>query len=56
MYIFLFISIIAIIVFFNNFVAILKKVKDGQETGGNTFLCCITLIYIWGCLIICVAP
>jgi hypothetical protein len=52
MYISLLLGIISIVVFFTNFVAILKKVREGQETSGNTFRCCLTLIYIWGCTII----
>ncbi|GAA0085291.1 hypothetical protein UT300007_17300 [Clostridium sp. CTA-7] len=42
------IGIICIILFVNNIISIMHKVRDGKEdTIKNTFVCCITLIYLW---------
>lgn len=41
------IGIICIIVFVNNFVSILHKVRDGKDTSKSTFICCLTLMYLW---------
>lgn len=44
----LFIGIISIIVFLNNFISILKKIKNDKETSYNTMWCVISLISVWG--------
>lgn len=41
------IGIICIILLVTNFVSILHKVRDGKDTGKSTFVCCLTLIYLW---------
>lgn len=41
------IGIICIVVLVNNCVSILHKVRDGKDTSKSTFLCCLTLIYLW---------
>lgn len=43
----LLVGIIAIPIFFINFVVILKKIKEEKAIFNNTFICCICLIYIW---------
>lgn len=40
-------GIICIILLVNNIVSILHKVRDRKETSKSTFICCITLIYLW---------
>lgn len=40
-------DIICIIVLVNNCVSILHKVRDGKDTSKSTFICCLTLIYLW---------
>ncbi len=40
-------GIIFIVVLVNNCVSILHKVRDGKDTSKSTFLCCLTLIYLW---------
>lgn len=48
------IGIICIVVLVNNCVSILHKVRDGKDTSKSTFLCCLTLIYLWiSILILC---
>lgn len=43
-----FIGIVCIIFLVNNVIAIIYKIKEGKEnTIKNTFVCCITLIYLW---------
>ncbi|GAA0770135.1 hypothetical protein GCM10008908_12500 [Clostridium subterminale] len=44
----LFIGIISIIVFLNNFISILKKIKNDEATSYNTMWCVISLILVWG--------
>ena len=41
------VGIVCIIVLVNNLVSIVHKVRDGKDTGKSTFLCCITLMYLW---------
>lgn len=42
------IGIICIILLVNNVIFIMHKVRDRKEdTIKNTFVCCITLIYLW---------
>lgn len=44
---FLGVGIICIIVFVNNLVSVLNKVIEKKDTSKNTFICCVTLIYLW---------
>lgn len=46
------VGIICIIVLVNNFVSIIHKVRDGNDTMINTFISCLTLIYLWVSIII----
>lgn len=39
-------SMIAIIIFINNMVSVLKKVKNNEDTSGSTVLMCISLMFI----------
>ena len=42
------IGIICIVLLVNNVISIMHKVRDREEgTIKNTFVCCITLIYLW---------
>lgn len=42
------IGIICIVLFVNNVISIMHKVRDREKgTIKNTFVCCITLIYLW---------
>ena len=42
------IGIICIKLLVNNVISIMHKVRDREEgTIKNTFVCCITLIYLW---------
>lgn len=41
------VGIICIIVFVNNLVSVLNKVREKKDTSKNTFICCVTLIYLW---------
>ena len=41
------IGIICIILLVNNLVSILHKVRDCNDTSKSTFICCLTLIYLW---------
>ena len=47
MIIFILIAIISLILFVNNLVEIIKKVKNDQSTTKNTLICSITLTYSW---------
>ena len=42
------IGVVCIIVFFNNFVSILKKIRIDEHTSENTFWCIISIIVLWG--------
>lgn len=48
----LLIGVIAIILLVNNFITILNKIKKDEDTINNTFICCITLIYLWFSIVI----
>lgn len=39
-------SMIAVIVFVNSMVFVLKKVKNNEDTSGGTVLMCISLMFI----------
>lgn len=42
------IGVVCIIVFFNNFVSILKKIRIDGPTSENTSWCIISIIVLWG--------
>ncbi|WP_346879294.1 hypothetical protein [Clostridium sp. UBA7791] len=42
------IGVVCIIVFFNNFVSILKKIRIDGHTSENTSWCIISIIVLWG--------
>ncbi|WP_346880280.1 hypothetical protein [Clostridium sp. UBA3061] len=42
------IGAVCIIVFFNNFVSILKKIQIDGHTSENTSWCIISIIVLWG--------
>lgn len=47
MIIFIITAVIGLVLFVNNLVEILKKIKNNQSTTKNTFMCSITLAYSW---------
>jgi len=49
---FIIIGFVSVILFLNNFISILKKIKIDQPTTLNTLICTITALCIFYCLII----
>ncbi|MCS6168284.1 hypothetical protein DW280_18285 [Clostridium botulinum] len=52
LYLLILLGIFCIIIFVNALVCLIKNILNNNSTYKNTFILCITSVYLWICLII----